>query len=67
MEGKLCLATGATSGIGWETDRGLTAISATVIVVGRDSARTAAAVQRIPTATGNQRVDSLLADLSSQK
>ena len=36
MRGKICLVTGATSGIGEATARGLAALGATVIVHGRD-------------------------------
>jgi len=66
MAGKVCLVTGATSGIGRETARGLAAQGATVIVAGRDRRRceqTAAALQHgYPAA----RVSYLVADLSSQ-
>ena len=66
MAGKVCLVTGATSGIGRETARGLAAQGATVIVAGRDRRRceqTAVALQRgYPAA----RVSYLAADLSSQ-
>ncbi|MFI5952617.1 SDR family oxidoreductase [Cryptosporangium sp. NPDC051539] len=42
MTGKTCLVTGATSGIGLETARGLADRGARVIVVGRDETRTEA-------------------------
>ena len=66
MFGKICLITGATSGIGQVTAQALAHQGATVIMVGRDATRSAAAVDRIIKETGNQSVHGLLADLSSQ-
>jgi NAD(P)-dependent dehydrogenase (short-subunit alcohol dehydrogenase family) len=42
-------------------------MGATVVIVGRNASRTAQLVEEIRAASGNQNVDSLLADLSSQK
>ena len=42
-------------------------MGATVVIVGRDAQKTAQVVEEIRTATGNQNVDWLLADLSSQQ
>ena len=67
MAGKVCLVTGATSGIGEETALGLARLGATVVVAGRSAARCAATVDRIGRQTGNSSVEFLLADLSSQK
>ncbi len=67
MTGKVMLVTGATSGIGAVTARALAAAGgATVVLVGRDRERSAAAVEQIRRSTGNQSVEYLLADLSSQ-
>lgn len=66
MQGKVCLITGATLGIGKVTALELARKGATVVMVGRDPERTAAAVERIKHETGNDQVDSLLADLSLQ-
>ena len=67
MRGRLCLVTGATSGIGFETARGLAQLGATTLLVGRNPARTQAAVAQIRDDTANTLVDYLIADLSSQR
>ena len=64
--GKICMVTGATSGIGEVTARALAQMGATVIVVGRSAERGAAALNRIKQATGNSSVELMLADLSAQ-
>lgn len=66
MKNKICLITGATSGIGQATAMGLAKMGATVVVVGRDKERAQATVARIKRETGNPNVDYLLADLSAQ-
>jgi NAD(P)-dependent dehydrogenase (short-subunit alcohol dehydrogenase family) len=66
MSGQVCLVTGATSGIGRVTVEALARQGATTILVARDPARGAAAVDRIRQATGNTQVEVLLADLSVQ-
>ena len=66
MQGKICLVTGATLGIGKVTARALADKSATVVIVGRDAAKTAATVAEIQAQTGNPQVTSIVADLSSQ-
>jgi len=66
MAGKVCLVTGATSGIGLATAEALARLGATVIVAGRDAHKCAATVERIKEQTGNQMLDCLVADLSSQ-
>ncbi len=65
MDGKICLVTGATSGIGKVTARALAERGATVIVVGRNPDKSAATVARLRQQTGNPAVESMLADLSS--
>ena len=67
MNGKICLVTGATDGIGKATAQELARMDATVVIVGRNAPRTAQLVEEIRAASGNQNVDSLLADLSSQQ
>lgn len=67
LQGKICLITGATNGIGKSTAQELAGMGATVVIVGRDAQKTAQVVAEMRAATGNQNVDSLLADLSSQQ
>ncbi len=67
MQGKVCMVTGATSGIGKATALGLAQMGATVVMVSRDRARGEAAQSEIKTKSGNNAVDLLIADLSSQQ
>lgn len=67
MQGKTCLITGATSGLGLVTARELARRGAQVVLVGRNATKTAAAVASMRKETGNPQVESLLADLSSQQ
>ena len=67
MSGKICLVTGATNGIGKAAAQALAQMGATVVIVGRSTPKTAQLVEEIRAACGNQNVDSLLADLSSQQ
>jgi len=67
MQGKTCLITGATSGIGLIAARELARQGARVLLVGRDQARTNAVLKQIQADTGNREVEALLADLSSQE
>ena len=67
MHGKICLVTGASSGIGKATALGLAKIGATVVMVCRDAARGEAALTEIKQKSSNNSVDLLLADLSSQE
>ena len=67
MQGKICLITGGTNGIGKSTAQALAGLGATVVITGRNAAKTAGVVAEIRAASGNQNVDSLLADLSSQQ
>lgn len=65
MQGKVCVVTGANSGIGKATAQGLAAAGATVVMVCRDRARGAVAEQEIRVATGNTAVELWQADLAS--
>ena len=66
MAGTICLVTGATTGIGLVTARELAARGATVVIVGRSRERCEAAVETIKRQTGNEGVEFIVADLSSQ-
>ncbi len=67
MKDKICMITGATSGIGEAAARTLAQMGAAVIVVGRSPEKSALTVSKIKQQTGNQAVEYLLADLSSQE
>lgn len=67
MQGKVCLITGGTNGIGKSAAQALASLGATVVIVGRDAQKTSQVVEEIRSATGSHNVDSLLADLSSQQ
>jgi NAD(P)-dependent dehydrogenase (short-subunit alcohol dehydrogenase family) len=65
LDGRTCLVTGATSGIGLETARGLAALGAQVVMVGRDPERGERARRDVTRRSGNPHVELLLADLST--
>jgi NAD(P)-dependent dehydrogenase (short-subunit alcohol dehydrogenase family) len=67
MGEKVCLITGATSGIGKATAMGLANMGASVVMVGRDRGRGEAAMADIKEKSGNASVDLMLADVSSQE
>ena len=67
MHGKICLVTGANSGIGKATALGLAQQGATVVMVSRDAAKGAAARDELIAKSGNSSIELLLADLSSQQ
>ncbi len=67
MDGKTCLITGGSDGIGYAAAMELAHMSATVAIVGRNAQKTEAAAERIRRETGNTSVSCLLADLSSQQ
>jgi len=67
MNGKICLVTGGTNGIGRATAQALAQMGATVVIVGRDAQKAAQVTEEIRAASDNRDVDWLLADLSSQQ
>ena len=66
MSGKVCLVTGANSGIGKVTALELARMGARVVMVCRDRARGEAALTEIKQATGSGGLELMLCDLSSQ-
>ncbi len=62
---KVCLVTGSTSGIGFETAKALAEKDWTVVLHGRDKLRGKAALAKIWKETGNDSLDLVLADFSS--
>ncbi|MHB0858308.1 MAG: SDR family NAD(P)-dependent oxidoreductase [Anaerolineae bacterium] len=64
MTGRVCMVTGATSGIGEATARALAGQGAHVLIVGRQVQRGATVVNAIRRDTDNPKVDFLLADLA---
>src|SRR5215211_3735620 len=66
MHSKVCLVTGATSGVGMVTAKTLAQLGATTIIIARNPERGTAMVNRIRQETGNPQVEMILADLSAQ-
>jgi retinol dehydrogenase-12 len=64
LQDKIILVTGATSGIGEVTARELARQGAHVVILARNRQKAERTQQAIVAATGNQRVDIVLADLS---
>lgn len=67
MDGRVCVVTGATSGIGRAAAQELGALGARLVLVARDPARGAAARDEITAGTGNREVALEVADLASQR
>jgi NAD(P)-dependent dehydrogenase (short-subunit alcohol dehydrogenase family) len=65
MQGKICLVTGTSAGIGKVTARELAHMGATVVMICRNRAKGEAVQAEIKEASGNDRVDLIVADLSS--
>ena len=66
MQGKVCIVTGANSGIGKATALGLAQMGATIIMVCRDQVKGEEAQNEIIEKSGNDAIDLMLADLASQ-
>jgi NAD(P)-dependent dehydrogenase (short-subunit alcohol dehydrogenase family) len=67
MSDKICLVTGATSGIGRATAIALAELGATVVVAGRNERLGRETAEEIRAVTGGRPADYLIADLSSQR
>lgn len=66
MQGKICVLTGGTSGIGKAAALGLARMGATVVIVGRNHEKGEAVLAEIQAVSGNDALSFLEADLSSQ-
>ena len=66
MDGKVCMITGANSGIGKATTQGLANLGATVVMVCRSRERGKEALDEIKQKSGNEDIYLLVADLASQ-
>ncbi len=66
MRGRVCLVTGATNGIGYETALGLARLGARVAIVGRDADKAGRCAERVRVAVPGAIVDAHTADLSAQ-
>lgn len=66
MQGKVCLVTGANQGIGRVIAEELARLGARVLITSRSAERGNATVEAIRAATGNARVECLLADFAVQ-
>ncbi len=62
---KVFLITGATNGIGKAAAQAIAAQGGRVVIVGRNGQKTGATAAELRQATGNPRIEPLLADLSS--
>ena len=66
MQNKICMVTGATSGMGKATAAALAQMGATVILVARNQVKGEAVRDEIRAESGNPSVEVMFADLSSQ-
>jgi retinol dehydrogenase 12 len=67
MDGKVCLVTGATNGIGLEASKALASLGATVVLVGRNPGRIESSLAYVRQAVPDAKVESLQADFASLK
>jgi len=67
MKGKLCVITGANSGIGYETALALAKKGAEVIIIARNENKVKEAVNKLITGSENKKISGAVIDLSSQK
>ena len=67
MKGRICIITGANSGVGKATALGLVKMGATIVMVCRNQEKGERALNEIMEECNNASIDLMLADLSSQK
>lgn len=65
IQGKICLVTGASSGIGLATSWQLARLGATVVMVARDDDRGMAAKRMVEAKSGNPNIHLMMANLAS--
>jgi NAD(P)-dependent dehydrogenase (short-subunit alcohol dehydrogenase family) len=65
LTGKICVITGATSGLGLMTAQGLASVGATVVVAGRDPERLRSAAEAITTETATAAIETVELELDS--
>ncbi len=65
MDGRVCIVTGANSGLGRATALALAKMGATVVLVCRNRNKGQVALSEIAKESGNQSIDLMIADLSS--
>src|SRR5258707_438868 len=65
LTGKICVITGATSGLGLMTAQGLASAGATVVLAGRDPERLRSAADAITTETATNAVETVELELDS--
>lgn len=66
LDGKVCIVTGSTSGIGLITAKELAKMGATTIIVARDEVRGKKALAEVKKASGSNSIELLMCDFSSQ-
>ncbi len=66
LNGKVCIVTGSTSGVGLVTAKELAKMGATTVLVARDKARGKSALAEVIEYSKNDNTDLLLCDFSSQ-
>src|SRR3989440_9621306 len=67
MSGKICMVTGANSGLGYEISLTLANMGAIVVLVCRNRNKGEEARKRMIAAAGNENIELIVADLSSQE
>ncbi len=65
MKGKVCMITGATSGLGRETTLGLARLGASIVFVSRSDSKGTATRADLIERSGNSDIDFIICDLSS--